>query len=49
MSLTTEHNTFYVREAAARALATALPRQPEQFEDYLFKLIELYQEKVSIS
>src|SRR5579859_1921728 len=44
--LTIEHETLYVRETAAKALATVLPRQPEVFEEYLNKLIELFQEKV---
>jgi hypothetical protein len=41
-----EHETPYVRETAAKAMATALPRQPGHFEEYLLKLIELYEEKV---
>src|ERR1700737_3774779 len=46
--LSIEHDTPYVRETTARALATALPRQLELFEAYLQKLVDLYQEKVSL-
>jgi hypothetical protein len=46
MLLMSEHETPYVRETAAKAMATALPRQPGHFEQYLLKLIELYEEKV---
>jgi hypothetical protein len=45
--LTIEHETPYVRETAAKALATALPALPDHFTDYLDKLMQLYEEKVS--
>jgi len=35
-----------VREAAAKALATALPSKPDLFEVYLSKFTGLYHEKV---
>ena len=44
--LNAEHKTPYVREAAAKALATALPSKPDLFELYLSKFTELYHEKV---
>jgi len=44
--LTAEHHTPYVREAAAKALATALPSKPDLFDVYLNKFMELYHEKV---
>jgi len=37
----------YVRETAAKALATALPARPEFFTTYLTNLVELYQQKVA--
>src|SRR6202035_5892332 len=40
--LTTEHEAPYVRETAAKALATALPALPDHFTDYLDKLMQLY-------
>ena len=48
MYLIEEHETSYVRDTAAKALSEALPDQPELFAEYLRKLLELYQEKVSI-
>jgi len=47
--LTVEHETPYVRETSAKALATALPAQPELFTQYLDKLIGLYEEKVVLA
>jgi hypothetical protein len=44
--LTLEHDTPYVRQTAAKALATALPALSDHFNDYINKLIELYEEKV---
>jgi hypothetical protein len=41
-----EHETPYVRNTAAKALATALPAQSNLFKEYILKLICLYQEKV---
>ena len=42
-----EHEVPYVRETAAKALATALPARPELFTTYLTHLVELYQQKVA--
>lgn len=44
--MTLEHDTPYVRQTAAKALATALPALSDHFNDYIDKLIELYEEKV---
>jgi hypothetical protein len=46
LRLNAEHQTQYVREAAAKALATALPSKPDLFEVYLSKFMDLYHEKV---
>lgn len=45
--MTLEHQIPYVRQTAAKALATALPALSHHFNDYINKLIEIYQEKVS--
>lgn len=44
--LTIEHEIPYVRETAARSLATALVSLPDSFDEYIQKLMNLYEEKV---
>src|SRR5579871_6714233 len=47
LMLMTEHEIPYVREAAAKSLATALPALPDLYDEYIQKLINLYEDKVN--
>lgn len=44
--LNVEHETLYVRETAAKALASALTTLPELYDEYIQKLTNLYEERV---
>lgn len=49
MFLTQEHETAYVRETAAKALAAALTDHSNLFDDYLSKLFDLYTQNARIT